>query len=101
MGIPRGPPLTTMMITLLGSGCAIPLQSMTTNRAAGGRDMVPGLVRRMQATMNVISRGDGVADHQEAWTLGTEWKNVDYGRQMQKLTLLAPVLTYGFSFFYS
>lgn len=75
MDILTGPPLTTVRITLVGSGFAILLQSTTINRAAGGRDTAPGvysLVRMMQAMMNVISRGDGVADHQEAWTQGTE-----------------------------
>jgi hypothetical protein len=40
MGILTEPPLR---ITLVGSGCAIPLQSMTIGRAAGDRDMVPGV----------------------------------------------------------
>jgi hypothetical protein len=48
--------------------------------------------------MNVISRGDGVADHQEAWTQGTEWKNVDYGGPSAVMHCWLPVLTYGFSF---
>lgn len=76
MDILTGPTLTTVRITLVGSGFAILLRSTTISRAAGGRDTAPGvrvsLVRMMQAMMSVISRGDGVADHQEAWTQGTE-----------------------------
>ena len=48
--------------------------------------------------MNLISRGDGVADHQEAWTQGTEWKNVDCGGPSAAIHCWSPVLTYGFSF---